>query len=42
MICKFFLGLYHVGGRMIPALELSGDNVVDGLRDFAAKKNYLK
>ena len=32
-----FLGLYHVEGRVIPALEISGDNVVDGLRAFAAK-----
>ena len=30
-ICKLFLGLYHVGGRMIPTLKLSLDGVVDGL-----------
>ena len=29
-ICRVFLGLYHVGGRMIPALELSVDGAVDG------------
>ena len=33
-----FLGLYHAGGRMIPALELSVDGLVDGLRAFLQKK----
>ena len=26
---EFFLGLYHVEGRMIPVLKLSMDGVVD-------------
>ena len=38
---KFFLGLYHAGGRMILALELSVDGVVYGLRSNC-KKNYPK
>ena len=33
-----FLGLYHAGGRMIPALELSVDGVVDGLCVFLQKQ----
>ena len=30
-LCRVFLGFYHAEGRMILALKLSMDGVVDGL-----------
>ena len=39
-ICSVFLGLYHVEGRMIPALQLSVDGATDGLHNTC--KEYPK
>ena len=35
---QIFLELYHAGGRMIPALELSVDGVVEGFHFFLQKQ----
>ena len=35
---NFFMGLYHVEGRMIPALELLVDGIVDGYELFLQKQ----
>ena len=35
---QIFVALYHVGGRMIPALGPLVDGVVNGLRVFPTKK----
>ena len=37
-ICRVFLGLYHVEGRMIPSLELSVDGAMDGLHNIYKNK----
>ena len=41
-ICRVFLGLYHVEGRMIPALVLSMDGAMDGLHNTCNKIYQVK